>query len=156
LTILVVEDDAGDARLLMNALRRAGCAPLPVLNRAEEAVRYLEGAGEYAARDRHPLPALIVLDLNLPGMNGLEFLAWIRQQTRLSQIPVIVLSGSPFSPTIQKAYTLGAKTFFTKPLDSNALDQLAHAIVRYWCASASPAKGGRLGEEPGSLLESAA
>jgi CheY-like chemotaxis protein len=117
LRILVIEDDESDALLLVHALNRAGCSTLPVLGRAEEAVRYLQGAGEYAARDRYPLPSLIILDLNLPGMSGLEFLPWLREQPLFSAIPVIVLSGSPFSHAVKRAYALGAKTFFTKPLD---------------------------------------
>jgi CheY-like chemotaxis protein len=136
LSILVIEDDESDALLLVHALDRAGCSPLPVVGRAEEAVRYLQGAGQYSARDLYPLPALIVLDLSLPGMSGLEFLAWLREQPLLSAIPVIVLSGSAFLQDVTRAYALGAKTFFTKPLDSE-LDYLAHSIVRYWSASAS-------------------
>ncbi len=138
MTILVIEDDERDGLLLVQALRKAGCAPLPILDRAEEAVLYLEGMGGYSDRARHPLPSLIVLDLSLPGMSGLEFLAWTQSQPRFSGIPIIVLSGSPYAPTVKEAYTLGAKTFFTKPLDSARLDELAHSIVRYWSASASP------------------
>jgi CheY-like chemotaxis protein len=155
LTILVIEDDDRDALLLVNALQGAGCAPLPILSRAEEAVRYLQGAGEYSARDRHPLPSLIVLDLGLPGMSGLEFLGWLRQQPVLSAIPVIVLSGSVFSHAVKQAYALGAATFFTKPLGKD-LDSFADSIVRYWKASRSPGDGHRPGESSGSRPQSSA
>jgi CheY-like chemotaxis protein len=140
LTVLIIEDAEKDAQLLVTALSHAGCTPLPVLSRAEDGVGYLEGTGEYTARDRHPLPSLIVLDLTLPGMSGLEFLAWLQQQPGLSRIPAIVLSGSLYSQDVKKAYALGAKTFFAKPLESPQLDQLAQAIVWYWSASIS-AKG---------------
>jgi CheY-like chemotaxis protein len=94
LNVLVIEDDDLDAVLLVRALRGAGYAPLPVLDRAETALAYLQGAGASSARDRVPLPALILLDLTLPWMSGLEFLEWIQQEPRLSAIPVVVLSGS--------------------------------------------------------------
>jgi CheY-like chemotaxis protein len=149
LRILVIEDDESDALLLVHALDRAGCAPLPVLGRADEAVRYLEGAGEYSARDRYPLPSLIVLDLGLPGMSGLEFLSWLRQQPVLSAIPVIVLSGSAYAHAVKQAYALGATTFFTKPL-GKGLDSLAEAVVRYWKPSLSPGDEPKMGDSAGS------
>jgi CheY-like chemotaxis protein len=146
---LIIEDDESDALLLVQALNRAGCSPLSVLGRAEGAVRYLQGQGEYSARDRYPLPSLILLDLGLPGMSGLEFLTWLRDQPLLSAIPVIVLSGTPFSHAVKRAYALGAKTFFTKPSDAD-LDSLAHSIVRYWNVSMSPADERQMGDDADS------
>ena len=144
LVIVVIEDDENDALLLVRGLRRAGVRDIAVLSRAEEAVRYMTGEGEYSDRHKHPFPNLILLDLGLPGMSGLQFLAWLREQPLLSATPIIVLSGSPFSQDITQSYALGAKTFFTKPLDSADLDKLAEFIVRYWTSHGSAANGPQL------------
>ena len=136
LTVLIVEDDENDAALLADAFRQAGCAPLPrFLIRAEEAIQYLEGMGAFGDRQKHPLPSIIVLDLKLPGMSGLEFLDWLRGRIEFSTIPVIVLSGSPFVGDVKRAYELGARTFLTKPRGSHELSLVVGTIMRYWSTS---------------------
>lgn len=88
-----------------------------VLNRVsdgQQAIRYLNGEGEYSARDRFPFPELLLLDLRLPVLNGFELLAWVHAQTRLRGLPVIILSGSPLPFDINRTMEFGVRYYFTK------------------------------------------
>src|SRR5215831_18776333 len=127
-TILMVEDDAADATLLRRAFSKAKVLnPIRVVTSAEEAVAYLKGVDKYRDRAQYPLPALILLDLKLPGMSGHGFLAWLRAQPDLKALRVIVLSGSDNMRDINVAYQLGANSFLTKPTDSDRLVELSQA-----------------------------
>jgi len=125
--ILIVEDDPVLADGLTRSLRQADFA--------------VDCVHDGDAAD-HTLTAqaydLVILDLGLPGMSGLEFLSWLRQQTLLAPTPVIVLTASPYASDVSKAYELGAKTFFAKPLASPDLDRILKLIVDYWSASRLP------------------
>jgi CheY-like chemotaxis protein len=139
LTILLIEDSPDDASLLQRSLQRGGFRDeLNVVRTAEEAMQYLQGTAAYSDRARFPYPMFIILDLGLPGMGGLDFLNWLRQQTLLAPTPVIVLTSSPYASDVGKAYELGAKTFFTKPLAGADLDRILKLIVDYWSASRLP------------------
>jgi CheY-like chemotaxis protein len=142
LTILLIEDNEDDAKLLARSLERSGFRDhLQVLSNAEAAIEYLKGTAGYSDRKEFPIPVFIILDLTLPGMSGLEFLTWTRENPLLAQMPVIVLSASPYDADVRKAYELGAKTFFTKPLAGEDLDTVVKLIVGYWSASRLPAAG---------------
>src|SRR5215471_16856016 len=111
-TILLVEDDAAEAMLLRRAFSKAEIPnPIRVVISAEEAVAYLKGVDKYNDRAQYPLPALILLDLKLPGMSGHEFLAWLRTQPDLKPLRVVVLSGCDDVRDINLAYQLGANSF---------------------------------------------
>lgn len=139
LTILLIEDNPDDAKLLARSLERSGFRDhLQVVSSGEAAIEYLKGTAGYADRQAFPLPVFIILDLTLQGMSGLEFLTWTRDNPLLAQMPVIVLSASPYDMDVRKAYELGAKTFFTKPLAGQDLDAMVKLIVGYWSASRLP------------------
>src|SRR5262249_55551540 len=117
-TFLLLEDDESDAVLVQRAFQRANVLnPLLVLRSAEDAMSYLLGLGVYEDREQFPFPALILLDLKLPGMDGFEFLTWLRQQPGLNNMRVVVLSSSGNVRDIDRAYKLGANSYLIKPLD---------------------------------------
>jgi CheY-like chemotaxis protein len=114
--ILLVEDDSNDAMLLQRAFRRAQLAgALHIVNDGEQAIAYLSGEGCYQNRDVHPLPALVLLDLKLPGKSGLDVLAWTRKQPALRDVAVIILTSSRQNSDIDQAYELGAHSYMAKP-----------------------------------------
>ena len=121
--VLLIEDRFDDVLLLRRVLKRANISRLVhVVSSGEESIAYLDGRGEYADRHAFPLPGLIFLDLKLPGLSGFEVLAWMRQQPRLDRIQVVVLTGSPHTIDVYRAYELGANSFLTKPVDLCGLE----------------------------------
>ena len=129
-TILLVEDDSNDVLLLQRAFRRANLDhSLQVVSDGDQAVLYFTGQGGYADRERYPLPSLVLLDLQLPRMSGLEVLAWLRNQTGvLKNLPVIVLTSSRLSDDVDRAYALGANSYMAKP--SGNYDGLAEMVKK--------------------------
>jgi len=127
-TILLVEDDSNDVLLLQRAFRRAGLMhALQIVTDGDQAVSYLNGDGEFADRQAHPLPALVLLDLKLPRRSGLEVLEWLRNQPEnLKALPVIVLTSSRLSEDVDRAYGLGANSYMAKP--SGNYDGLAEMV----------------------------
>src|SRR5438876_799725 len=93
--ILLVEDDDNDVVLIQHAFRKAGLREaLKVVRSGEQALEYLSGEGDYADRERFPLPFLLLLDLKMPGTNGFEVLQWVRQTSDLKRLLVVVLTSS--------------------------------------------------------------
>jgi CheY-like chemotaxis protein len=130
---LLVEDNEDHVLLFRRAFSRSHLPnPLQVVKSGEEAIAYLEGSGRYRNRDEFPLPALVLLDLKLPGMEGFEVLSWIRQQPPLRALRVLVLTSSDRIRDVNRAYQLGANSFLVKPLDPSDLDRLTQAINEYW------------------------
>ena len=132
-TILLVEDEPADARLLMRSFTRAGVLnPIKHLLRGDEALAFLEGINQYADRREHPLPILIILDLKLPGMSGLELMRWIRLQRALRRIPVLVLTGQKDDKFIEAAYDAGANSYLLKSFAEDEIDRVVNLINNYW------------------------
>jgi CheY-like chemotaxis protein len=138
--ILLVEDNESDIALVRRAFSKSKVPnPLQVVRSGEEALEYLKGSDRYANRYEYPLPDLILLDLNLPGMDGVEVLRWIRQQPGLKPLRVVVLSSSEAQADATKAYQDGANSFLVKPLDFDELVNVTRAIQGYWLlASRTP------------------
>jgi CheY-like chemotaxis protein len=132
-TILLVEDEIADATLLRRAFDKAGVRnPIVHLRNGDEALAYLAGVGEYGDRVQHPLPVLILLDLKLPGMTGLQLLQWMCTERQLRRIPVVVLTLDDTSSSINAAYDLGANSYLVKPGDPERVARLAESIQQYW------------------------
>lgn len=93
---------------------------------------YLAGNGEYADRERFPLPGLALLDLKLPRVTGLEVLKWVHEQPELNNLVVLILSSSQVGHDIDMAYQLGAKAFLVKPSSPKELREIAAGIKRFW------------------------
>lgn len=115
-TILVVEDREDDWVLMRTAAQQAQVnVPLLVVRDGEEAVAYLKGEGAYSDRARNPLPAVMLLDLNLPKKSGFDVLAWVRSQPKIKRLPIVVLCSSSRTEDVERAYDLGANGFLVKP-----------------------------------------
>jgi CheY-like chemotaxis protein len=136
-TILLVEDNPDDVLLLKRAFKKAGLPhALQIASHGEEAVDYLAGDGRYADRDKHPFPALMLLDLQLPRRSGHEVLEWLRAQDDLRRLPVVVLTSSREPNDINRAYDLGANSYLVKPVSFDALLEMVQVLERYWIALA--------------------
>jgi len=98
----------------------------------EEVMVYLLGVGPYDNRNEFPLPALILLDLKFPGLDGFDFLRWLRQQPGINLIRVVVLSSSNNIRDIDKAYKFGANSFLVKPADFDRFVEVSIALNGYW------------------------
>src|SRR6476660_5646829 len=109
--ILLVEDHEDDVFLMRQAIKEAGLAnPIRVATDGKEAIDYLSGQGPFADRSRHPLPALVFLDLKLPGISGHEVLSWMRAEAQFRSTPVVVLTASEDPADLKKSYELGANS----------------------------------------------
>lgn len=132
-TILLIEDESSDATLLQRGFANAGVLnPIVHLKDGDEALAYLAGVGERSDRERFPLPALILLDLKMPGMTGLQLLQWMRTQRDVRRIPVVVLTASDDRITVNAAYDAGANSYLIKPGSSDEIARLVRAIQGYW------------------------
>src|SRR3954466_9352910 len=128
-TILLVEDDPNDVFFLRYAFDQAGIRnPLLAVEHGQEAIDYLAGKGKYDDRSQHPLPCIILLDLKMPGVSGLDVLRWIKEQPHLACVIVIILSSSNNESDIHEAYRLGARSYLVKPLSLEERLALARAI----------------------------
>ena len=115
-TILLVEDNEDDVFFMRRALTRANLQfNLAVASDGQQALDYLAGNGRYSDRTRHPLPALVFLDLKLPYVHGFDVLEWTRRHPSLKDLPVIVLTSSPEERDRQRARELGAQAYVVKP-----------------------------------------
>src|ERR1051325_3115842 len=130
--ILQVEDDPNDVFLLQHAMDKARVAnPIRVATDGQQAIDYLKGTGEFVDRKRFPLPCLVLLDLKLPHVMGLNVLKWIRQQPGPALV-VIMLTASAEDADVAAAYRLGANAFLTKPSESSKLEGMIKAIKDFW------------------------
>jgi len=131
-TILQVDDDPNDAILLRHAMKKKGIAnPIQVASDGQQAIDYLKGAGKFADRAEFPLPSLVLLDLKLPYVMGLDVLRWIRQQPGMPLV-VVVLTASGEDVDVATAYRLGANAFLTKPSEASKLEDMVEAIKDFW------------------------
>jgi CheY-like chemotaxis protein len=129
--ILLIEDDAADQKLIKSMVEKQPIdCNLCFAPSAEEALATLR-AGEKSAKG--PAPAdLIIVDLNMPGMGGREFLRQIKTDPKLKQIPVVILTSSTSERDIQDSYQLQAAGFLTKPAGLTQLDRIINGIIKYW------------------------
>src|SRR5437764_11360768 len=114
-TILLADDDPDDVYLVKAAFARAGYDfPFVVVPDGEEAINYFKGLGKYANRYACPLPALFLLDIKMPSIDGFQVLRWVRAHPAWRALPIIVLTNSYYGSDINQAYDLGANSFLTK------------------------------------------
>jgi CheY-like chemotaxis protein len=132
--ILLVEDNPMDVDLTRRAfIRRRVNHPIEVARDGEEALAFISGWGE-----QHPIPLLILLDLKLPKVDGLEVLHHLKSHPRFHVIPVVVLSTSTEERDIQIAYREGANSFIVKPVDFDQFMHIVEHIQKYWCLLNTP------------------
>lgn len=150
-TILLVEDDENDAFFLERAIKKSGMLnPLRNARDGQEAIDYLRGAGKFSRRADFPLPGLILLDLKLPFVMGLDVLKWIRQNPELSPI-VVVLSSSADETDIASAYRLGANAYLVKPSEVSKLEGMVRAINDFWLLQNTPPPNSGVSRAPYSI-----
>ena len=131
LTILLVEDDPADQKLIKTSLRNQKIAnDLYVVNSGEEGLDFLYCRGSYS--DGTPRPNLILLDLNMPGMGGKEFLKRIKAEGSLRQIPVVILTTSDSERDIMDSYNLHASGYVRKPVTLDEFKEVMEKIEEYW------------------------
>lgn len=138
-TILLIEDEPSDAALIRRGFAKAKVVnPIVHLTNGDEALAYLAGVGQYADRAKFPLPALILLDLKLPGMKGLELLQWKRTRREVRRIPIVVLTSDRDPATVDAAYDLGANSYLVKPGNPGEIVRIVEIVQRYWLALNEP------------------
>jgi DNA-binding response OmpR family regulator len=131
--ILLVEDDENDVFFFQRAMRKAQIEnPLHVARDGREGLNYLAGKAPFTDRDQHPLPALLVLDINLPHYTGLEVLQWIREQPAFRTLIVLILTSSSSEVDVREAYTLGANSYLLKPGHPDEMVELLKVVNLYW------------------------
>lgn len=132
--VLLVEDSPGDVRLTQEAFRHANMAiHLHIATDGVEALEYLHQNGEHAGT---ALPDLILLDLNLPKMDGREVLAHIKADEALKSIPVVILTTSDSEADIAESYQLQANCYLSKPVQLDAFENLVRSINDFWLTKA--------------------
>ncbi len=130
-TILLVEDDPGDQKLIKNSLKDQWIAnDLYIVDSGEEALDFLYHQGNYG--NGTPRPDLILLDLNMPGMGGKEFLKEVKNHDYLKVIPVNILTTSDSERDILDSYKLHANGYLKKPVDLPELKEIMKKIQEYW------------------------
>ena len=147
--ILLVEDDPDDQLFMTRALQKAGIRQaIQVARDGEECVQYLNGAGRFGDRQRHPLPCLIILDLKLPKVSGLEILRWLRDHDGLRDLPVLMVTSSGQAADRDEAERNGVEAYRVKPVTFEELVRLAHEIrdrAEDHCDEAPPCDRGLAG-----------
>ena len=138
--ILFVEDSADDAALTIRALKKGGVTNKlhHVINGAE-ALDFLYCKGEFATRSAQEFPKLILLDLKMPKISGLQVLEKIKSDPNLKSIPVVMLTSSNEGPDIEKCFALGANSYIVKPVDSDNFFKTVKEIGLYWLLLSQPA-----------------
>lgn len=131
--ILFAEDSSDDAMLTMRALRKSGFAnKLHHVKDGAEALDFLYCRGVYTSRNIKENPKLILLDLKMPKISGLEVLEKIKADPHLKSIPVVILTSSKEDPDVQKCYALGANSYIAKPVESDNFFNVIKEIGLYW------------------------
>jgi len=140
--ILLVEDNPDDVELTRIAFAESGSSyHLIVVSDGAEAVDYLLARGAHAARDPNELPALVLLDLNLPKLDGREVLQVIRNNPATKTLPVVVLTTSAEPYDVDRVYELGANSYIQKPVEFERFVEVVRQIGLYWLALNQPRVG---------------
>ena len=134
-SILLVEDNIDEAELMLRTLRRSFVANrVDVVRDGAEALEYLFATGSYAGRDARDTPKLVLLDLKLPKVGGLEVLERLRADPRTRRLPVVVLTSSNVESDLARSYDLGANSYIRKPVDFTQFVEAINQLGLYWLA----------------------
>jgi CheY-like chemotaxis protein len=133
ITLLIADDDADDRMLIEDAFEESRLRNRRVyVEDGQELLDYLRGQGKHAGRNADCLPGLILLDLNMPRMDGRTALSHLKSDPRLKRIPVIVLTTSKAEEDILRTYDLGVSSFIAKPVTFDGLVDVVQALNKYW------------------------
>jgi two-component system, response regulator len=143
-SILVVEDNPDDEELTLRALRKGNLAnDIVVVRDGREALDYIFGTGQYEGRDLSRMPTVVLLDLKLPKLNGLQVLETLRADPRTRLMPVVVLTSSSEDEDMLRSYELGANSYVRKPVEFGAFIDAVSQLGLYWMIFNQPAPNGR-------------
>jgi CheY-like chemotaxis protein len=132
-TILIVEDNPDDIELTLRALRQHQVAnEIVIMHDGAEALDYLAGTGPFAERGPAVLPQVVLLDLKMPRMGGLQFLERLRADDRTRYLPVVVLTSSDEETDLVRSYHLGANSYVRKPVDYAEFSEAVRHLGLYW------------------------
>lgn len=141
--ILLVEDNPDDEELTLLSLRKHDLAnDVVVVRDGVEALEYLFGEGEYSGRDVSRMPAVVLLDLKLPRLDGLGVLKRLREDARTRYVPVVVLTSSSQDADILTSYQLGANSYIRKPVEFGELTDTVSKVGQYWMTLNRAPQGG--------------
>lgn len=139
--ILIVEDDPRDAELTLRALRKNNLANnVYVAEDGEEALDFFFCRGKFSQRDPSSPPKVVLLDLKLPKVNGLEILEAIKSDDRTKHIPVVIVTSSREEPDVKRAYELGVNSYVVKPVDFDQFVSAMSSLGLYWLLVNQPIK----------------
>ncbi len=131
--ILIVEDSPTDEALLLRALQKSGIKnPFVTVKDGLEAIQYLFAFGRYEFRDANDLPAVVLIDLNLPKLDGLEVLRRMRADYRTKLLPVAIFTSSIEEQDLINGYSLGANSYVRKPIEFSKFSRVVEQLVNYW------------------------
>jgi two-component system response regulator len=131
--ILLVEDNPSDAELCVRAFRRNNLAnAIDVVTDGAEALEYLTQTGRYSSLSGGPRPKVVLLDLKLPKVGGLEVLERVKADPATAEIPVVILTSSREDPDIARAYALGVNSYIVKPVDFDGFSEAVRGLGFYW------------------------
>jgi len=137
--ILYAEDDKDDVYFMERAFKEAGLAnELIVVPGGQHVKDYLTGKGKFTDREQYRMPGLVLLDLKMPGISGLELLKWIRAQPAVSTIPVVMFSSSNQESDIHSAYAQGANAYLLKPARADKLSDILRRLKDFWLECNQP------------------
>jgi len=139
--LLYAEDSPDDSRLTIRALKKSGFTnKLQHVKDGAEALDFMYCKGEYALRDCNTHPKLILLDLKMPKVSGIEVLEKVKSDVNLKSIPVVILTSSKEDPDIKKCYALGANSYIVKPVESDNFFKAINELGLYWMILSQPPK----------------
>ena len=155
--VLIVEDNEDDVLMLNHAFQKAGITtPVHVARTGEDAIAYLAGTDPYSDWNKFPLPTIVLLDLTLPGLSGLDVLAWVRKTSGMQNLRVSIHTGSCFGQKIKLAYELGANECNTKPVGYEKLIEMMEAFRVHWLESSKAPEVWRTHKQTSPRLSSCA
>lgn len=137
--LLVVEDSNEDFRMLQRLMRRLAVQnPIYRCTNGDEVLEFLYQEGNYQDANRAPRPSVILLDLNLPGIDGRDILERLKQDSSLRKIPIVVFTTSSNPKDIELCYQKGANGYLIKPINAQELQKTIQAFVNYWLEANTP------------------
>jgi two-component system response regulator len=137
-TILLVEDNPDDEKLTLRALMKNSMNHVVVAHDGVEALDYLFGTGAFAGRDAKLLPTVVLLDLKLPKLDGLEVLQRLRADDRTRRLPIVVLTSSKEEQDLMNSYSHGVNSYIRKPVDFNQFMEAVRQLGMYWLVLNEP------------------
>jgi CheY-like chemotaxis protein len=137
--LLVVEDSNEDFKMLQRLMRRLAVQnPIFRCTNGDEVLEFLQQKGDYNSPEVAPRPSVILLDLNLPGIDGRDVLERVKKDKKLKEIPIVVFTTSSSPKDVELCYQKGANGYLVKPMNAQELQQLIQAFVNYWLQANIP------------------